>query len=307
MNLAIWIAITAGLIAAAAPITGGHRSRINEKQFAKLPRKHGLPLPQGLRGAVLARVNPRERTALKGGWIGLGVGAVTGLGVQVASRSDAFSGVFVMLGAGLGMSLGSYVGVRRTALTLLPDAPRVARSRATGLEDYVTAAERWAVRLVPVTVGITVAAMWAIWALAPVKPAGGVLGPVLGTLVAVAVIGVWALLTRARAGLVDAPQHAHDDLELAWDDALRSAAIRDVQDTGISLGMLTTFGLLVMTVSWLIQPDVRTGAEPGTIPLGLTAFATFVFCWALLLIPWGIGRARRNPSLALWPTSFGAA
>ncbi|HHV21598.1 MAG TPA: hypothetical protein GXZ30_08730 [Propionibacterium sp.] len=304
MSTPIWIILAVAIVLAAAPVTGGGGKKIDEKQLAKLPAKHGLPLPAALRARVLARVSPRERTALTWGFAGIAVGLLVALIVRFGTGTEDTSGPFILLGGTIGMSVGSYRGVLRAKLAPTPDAPRVARSRATSLDDYVTAPERWAVRLVPAAIALTIAAIWVIWALAPVRP--GLLTPLLATGFAAATVVVWALLMHARSSLLDHPQHAHDDLELAWDDALRTAAIRDLQDTGLSLGLLGTLSLLILAGSWVIPPHVRAGAEDLTFALGLVAFATGALCWLALLIPWGVGRARRNPSLRLWPQGFGA-
>ncbi|MDO5499904.1 MAG: hypothetical protein Q4F67_09515 [Propionibacteriaceae bacterium] len=308
MSLPIWIALAIAIVLAAAPITGGHRTKINEKELAKLPAKYGLPLPPPLRERVLSRVNPRERTALLWGLGGIVAGALAGLLVRFATASqDSTTGVLVLFGGAVGMSLGSYRGVVRTQLPMSPDAPRVARSTETSLADYVTPAERWAVRLVPGAMVLAIATVWLVWAQVPVRPPGGLLAPLLATAIAAMILAVWALLAHARTRLVDRPQQAHDDLELAWDDALRGAAIRDLQDTAISLGLLGTFGLLVLAGSWVIPPEVRANAEQLTLNLGLTALVVGAVCWIALLTPWGIGRSRRNPSRALWPDTFRTA
>lgn len=306
MNLAVWIIITFAIIAAAAPITGGRGTKINEKELNKLSQKSGLPLPAPLRQAVLNRVAPRERSALTGGFIGFGVGILVGAVVQIATGSDDLGGPFVMIGAAIGLSLGHYTGVRRTRHSFAEDAPRVARSQATTLADYATSAERWAMRLVPVTTLVTVITVWVIWALVPTKPAGGALSPILATVVAIVVLLVWGLLARARTSLVEQPQHAHGDLELAWDDALRSSAVREVQDTAVAMGMLVTLGLLVLAGTWVVPGEVRAGAEQLTLNLGIAAFVVGLICWALLLAPWITGRSRKNPSLSLWPRPFEA-
>lgn len=295
----IWIVIAISIVLSAAPVTGGGRT-VNEKQLAKLVGKLRLPLPLALRQPVLARVQAREQSVLTWGFIGIGVGAVTALLVRLVSGSHGIGPLLIMVAVSLGISVGSYRGSLKPPNTLNPEAPRVARARMMDLSDYTTTGERWAVRLVPAAIGLAMAGALVVWILVPVKPAGGLVQPLLGALGATAVLGAWWVLKHTRAAIVDRAQHATNDLELAWDDALRTMGLRDLQDSAVLSGMLATLGLLAMAGTWVIPPEVRAGAEVLTMVLGLLAFGVGLACWALLLTPWLSGRAETNPSLRLW-------
>lgn len=301
MSIVVWIVIAISIVLAAAPVTGGRRRGVHEKNLAKLTRKSGLPLPPSLRGAVLARVSSREHTAVAWGFGGIAAGTVVAIITARATGFDGLNALLVLLAAAMGTTVGSYRDVLQSPRHLFPNAPRVARSHSTSLDDYTTEEERRAVKLVPVSVLLALVTSVTVWTLTPVKPAGG--SPVVPLALAagaVAVIGAWHLLRRAASTIVDHPQRAHDDLELAWDDALRVGAIRDVQDAAISTGMLATFGMLAMAGNWVITPEARAGAEELTFMLGMSAFAVGLVCWGLLLIPWIDGRSQGNPSLRLW-------
>lgn len=295
----VWIAVAISMVLSAAPVTGGGRT-VNEKQLNKLAGKLGLPLPLALRQPVLARVQGRERSVLIWGLIGIGAGAVTALLVRLVSGFHDIGPLLIMVAVSLGMSVGSYRGSLKPPNTLNPEAPRVARARMMDLSDYTTSGEQWAVRLVPAAIGLAMAGALVVWALVPVKPAGDLLQPLLGALGATAVLGTWWVLKHARAAIVDRAQHASNDLELAWDDALRTMALRDLQDSAVVSGMFATLGLLAMAGTWVIPSEVRAGAEVLTLVLGLLAFGVGLACWALLLTPWLSGRTEPNPSLRLW-------
>lgn len=302
MNMFLWIAIAIGVVLAAAPITGGGR-KVNEKQLAKLVRRNGLPLPPAFRQPVLTRLHSRERSALIWGLSGVGVGTLAAVLVHLVTGADTLAPLLIMVAAALGTSVGSYRGCVNAPDTLDPEAPRVARAHMTDVADYTTPGERWAVRLVPAAIGLALIVTLSVWVLVPIKPPGGWFTPVLAVLGAIAVLGVCWPLDRAATAVVERGQHANNDLELAWDDALRTMAVRDLQDSAIVSGMLATLGLLVMAGSWVIPWEVRAGAETLTMVLGLLTFGVGVACWALILIPWLSGRTETNPSLRLWSGS----
>lgn len=299
MTLVPWIFLAFLIMIASVPITGGRRT-VNEKALAKLARKQGLPIAPTLRQAVVDRVAARENASLRWGIGGLVTGVVVALILRFVTGTDALDAIYVMFSAALGLSIGSYRGVIATSRTPDPDAPRVARSRSTELSDYTTPPERFATSAVPAAVVLAVIGAMVIWWLAPLRPAGGMLVPAVMIAGGVVLISLIVLLARARSVVLDHPQRANNDLELAWDDALRTLAIRDLQDSAIASGLMGTFVVLVLAGSWVISPEARAGAEALTMNLGLLALAVGVICWALLLIPWGMGRARRNPSLQMW-------
>lgn len=300
MSIVLWIAIAVSIVLAAAPITGGG-SKVNERHLAKLVRRQGLPLPPALRTPVLGRIHARERAALMWGLGGVGVGSLAALIVHLMTGSDTQAPLLIMVAAAFGTSLGSYRGCLKAPTTLDPEAPRVARAHVTELADYTTSGERWAVRLVPAAIGVALIASLVIWFLVPVKPAGGSLTPILAILGTSAVAGVCWLLSRARTAVVDRAQQANNDLELAWDDALRAMAVRDLQESAVASGVLATLGLIAMAGTWVSSPDVRAGAESLTLVLGIFALGTGVICSLVMLVPLLIGRMHRNPSLRLWP------
>ncbi|MDO5681934.1 MAG: hypothetical protein Q4G46_03795 [Propionibacteriaceae bacterium] len=305
MQAIIWFVVFgAAILPSAAPITRGRGQHVDEKQLARYVRSRRLPLPDELRQPVLQRIRRRERAAMWWGSAGLAVGLVAALIVEGVTDGDGLSGLLVCLPAAFGMGLGGFFGARRPDPMLRPDAPRVARPRATDLADYSTAPEGLAVRLVPVTVLAAALVALLVWVMVPLRPPGGVAVPVLIGLATAGVLVLWWLLLRAERRLIDLPQHAHSDLELAWDDATRVDAVRGVRDTSVAVGVLTTFGLLVVAGTWVINPEVRAQGMDLTMWLGFLAFGVGVVCWAALLVPWGIGRQRPNPVLGLWAGRF---
>lgn len=297
MSVIWWGLIGLGVVLGSAPMTGGGR-QVSSQRLDGFARRQRLPLPDHLSGAVARRLMARERSAVRWGVVGLVAGVLLALGIDLAAGIDL--GPLALLGGTLGASIGGYVGIASSIPDLDPSTPRVARARSTAVDDYVTGLEVWAGRLVPVVVAAAAAVAVLVWALSPLRPDGGAIVPVVVVLAAAAVIGAWALLRRAGEHVLDQPQRARDDLGLAWDDVLRTTALREVQDTKVGIGLAATLGLLAIAGTWVVDPAVRAEGMDRTLVLGMTLGVTGMVCWALLLVPWGVGRLRRSPSRGLW-------
>lgn len=307
MNIPLWICIAIPILVGAAPITQGRGHRIDEKQLARYVHKRGLPLPPELRRPVLDRIGSQERGVLW--WTGglFLAGIVAALVVEWVTGNTNFSGILILLPPAFGVGVGSYLGLRRARPHLVADAPRVARPKAMDVRDYTTRPEDLAVRLAAIVVATAGLFTLLVWALVPIKPGGGFWVPVILALVMGGVLGLLALFRKAETDLVERPQHAASELELAWDDSTRADTIRALRDNSMVLALITVLGLMIVSGSWVIGPEVR-GAGPGlTMALGLAAFVVGCISWIILLVPWVVGRSRRNPALGLWSGKFGVA
>lgn len=287
------------IVLASAPVTGGGRGKLDTKQLKKLATRERLPLPDELQLPVVARIRQREKLSLSWGVGGLVVGAALGVTIDAIATTEV-APVGVMFGAAMGMTLGSWRAVIRDPGTFRRDAPRVARAQATEVSDYTTAAEMWAVRLVPVVVVISLLVMAGVWYFTPLRPAGGLLVPIAWTLAAVVLMGLCGWLVRMRNNVVERPQRAASDLELAWDDALRGAAIRDLQDSVVAAGMALSVGIGVSAMNWLLPHSVRDGNEQLTATIAVVGGVAILVCLVTLGIVWAAGRLTANPSRRLW-------
>ncbi|MDU0349281.1 hypothetical protein [Actinomyces sp. MRS3W] len=259
----------------------------------------GLPVSPALRQAVSERLVRRERTALAWGWGGLAVAVALGLGLTAADAEHMVPSVLVALTAAA-YALGSVVGVTRRSQSLDLTAPRVARSLAVSWRSYAPRPERIAaLAAIPAVVLAGMGAL-GVWAATPLRPRGGVLIPLVvigGVLVGA---GAVSALIHGAMVLADRPQRARVPLELAWDDALRSLAVRRLLGLAVGLSMVLSLFLLGTSATWLIAPEVRERGMTLTAVLGMAAFACGVLCWALVAVPWCYGRRVRNASASLW-------
>lgn len=283
MDLAIWIAISAGVLAALAPITQGGLRKINDKELGKYVRKAGLPLPTHLREPLLQRIAGRERWALYGGAIGMALAVVTSL---VFGWRDTTGGMLVMLAVVFGGSLGGVIAILSGSHQLRREGPRMARAQATELSDYVIRGELLSARLAPIAALVPAIVGAVLLTMLPHGPA-----PELtwwtGMAWTAAGLTVLALIaTELVARLVLArPQHAESRLELAWDDVCRAESLRGLVQTPIAMGVLAALSSLIMVGLVLINPDIRSGAMQQTFILGMVMLAVSGLAVLALLLP----------------------
>ncbi|HIT76559.1 MAG TPA: hypothetical protein IAA98_13325 [Candidatus Avipropionibacterium avicola] len=283
MSIAIWIAIGVAVLAAAAPITQGGLRKIDEKQLGKYVAKAGLPLPSHLREPLLRRIAARERWALNGGLIGIVLGAALAF---VTRSLDSQGGVLVMLGVVFGSSVGGVLAILLGRHQFAPDAPRMARSRATELGDYLTVGERRTARFAPLAALVPAIVATLMLALLPHSDAPE--------------FGWWRVVTWVSAGLtlvvwlgsevlsrkvLERPQHAESSLELAWDDVCRAESLRGLFSSPVGMAVLTSLSSLIM-VGLVITDAAASGAPVQLLAtIGIVVMAVSLLVVVALLIP----------------------
>ncbi|MRG59760.1 hypothetical protein GE115_07750 [Agromyces sp. CFH 90414] len=164
-----------------------------------------------------------------------------------------------------------------------PDRPRVANARRRTRADYADPVVRIGTRVfVLLAAAISVVAVFSIGAEA------ALLG--LTALLAIAALVVAELLAQSLAGH---PQHARDDDELRWDDALRALAINDLYVAPFGLA-----GLAMLSSGLAAAASTNSALWP-------LSFVTPIALLAALVI----GLVRRPAHRAvrrLWPEAAGA-
>lgn len=294
-NYIIWLAITAALVLS---VETADAKSLAPKNAAQAMRRHRLPLPEQLRASLARRLAAKEETRRRFGLIGLGVGAVAGLGSVIVGHEQLVS-ILTMFPALIGLALGAASAAARFHESADPNAPRVARTRATGLEDYVTDHERRASWMALGSIVLAAVVVVALWALSPVSMSAVRLILPL----ALAVLGFSLLLRVARkAGeAVDQPQRASSDLELAWDDALRAHSVREVLDMVTLSGLTVSLIVLLQMAPWVIWMDDAAQQREAAGVFGPTGLVVAAACWIVVGVVWTMGRTKPNPSRdALW-------
>lgn len=255
-------------------------ARWNALRYAVLLR---VGLPVRLENAVSARVNARDRGAGIGAFVATVLAMLAvhfGIGVSDDTR-------LTLLLIGGAAAAGGGAGVAVAAFTDAPgiarSGPRIARSGAVTVADYIHPFERYGARTV-----VVVAAAVSIAGAA--LGAGGSLFP----LAAFATVGVVALglFEVASRRIVAIGQPAGSTGELVWDDAVRASTLRGMLAAPVAFGGYSLlFGLLRL---------VETGPAAATAAAAdVSGVATSLGVFAFVLYD-RIGKPRRHFLDRLW-------
>ena len=201
----------------------------------------GVDLPARLEGAVSARLMTQVRGTSMGVFVAM---AVATLVVFFEIGGDSRLTIWLIVGAvGAGAATGVAVAAFTDSPKIATDGPRIARSGAVSVGDYIHPAERIASRGV-----IALAVVVAI--ISTVALGSNAAGSVFPT-VAFAILGVisLALFEVVSRRIVDRPQPAGSTAELVWDDAIRTSTLRDLLAAPLVFGVYSFFfgiaGLLI--------------------------------------------------------------
>ena len=165
------------------------------------------------------------------------------------------------MGAGIGVAIAALTE-RATAV----DGPRVARSGAVALGDYVAPFERNGARL-----AVVVSVLALLGMLLFLAPGAATTAPT-PLKVTIVVLGILSLLVFELGSrrVIDRSRAAGSTGELAWDDALRAAAARDLVIAPICLGIWST--LLIASDAIQAVPamqDMRLGIGLVVVALAI--------------------------------------
>ncbi|WP_150460033.1 hypothetical protein [Nesterenkonia ebinurensis] len=296
MSLLLWSAIALVLL----PAYTSYRSwastppkRSSPKWRPWFERQAGLPMPEDLQQPVIDRITNHERWARVGGLAGWTAGAVF---LLVVGRQNDL-GMLVLSTLILGTMLGGVLAVINGKHQLSPDAPRYARAEAVSLADYVPRGELITVRLAPAAALVLAGAAVVILQVAPLElpeTLDWVSWMWILWVTAGLTLAAWAGFELVARHVLNQPQHAGSELELAWDDHCRSEAIRNFQGLPMFLVLLTGLSALAAVGLVTTNSEVREGAMGETLATGFTMLLVFGAVTAVVLVP-AISAALRKP------------
>lgn len=235
-------------------------------------RRLDLRLDPELEDVVALRLARREVAGVVAALVV--VGAVAGR-LLVGGLPDSVGPVLIwlvladFLGHAIGLAAVGWWESARPA----PPGPRVARPTEVTIADYVAPIERrglWVAAAVALGVAAMPVLLRGAGALDPGPVADGTL-----LLAAVVPLGAVGLVELASRAVLAQRQVAATPLALAWDDALRSIALRDIVTFGIMTVVLAPLALL----SHL--SDNLEGGWPGNAALGVVLGLTLLLLLAL--------------------------
>jgi hypothetical protein len=226
-------------------------------------RAHDLAVPEGrLWAEVSSILTGREVAGAVGAVIGVAVALAVPLTGAAALLPEWLADNTTPLWLGglfLGIAGGSAAHAVGHARASLPEgSPRVARGREVGPADFVRDGERRAAVVAGMLPGAVVVLTGAL-VLAGVTDPGGLSWPAL--LLAAVVPVLLLLLALAACRTVLRHRRPVPDVErLAWDDVVRSKALRDVLAVPTYAGSVTGFVLLVTLVEATLDGYLAAGA-----------------------------------------------
>jgi len=258
------VLLAAGLVVVSvisAVIAGARRNTA----LARFSRRFGLEVPEGMDETIRSGVQAWRRGAPIGALVGVTVATVVLLafpGFQLLAIWWCLFGSY-LLGAGLGATLSVLITEGRRESGVV----RIARTEALRVSDYVSPYQTWFGWLCVLLAVCAFAAN--LWLAAAYSR--GYLSVVSGILVGLALVTVVLYQVVARRA-VRKGALAGTPLELAWDDALRSYALVNLNGMValIALYSLVTYDTLVITVPSRLTSDPLYGLYTGLLPIAAT-------------------------------------
>jgi hypothetical protein len=245
--------------------------------------------------ALLASVERRvARKAVAGGVGGLAALAimVTGMSALGAPADEGYVATWVIIG---GYFAGIAVGSAINALTE-PRSERAvtfARAEAVELCDFVAPVERQGARVV-VLLAVLLGAVLAVLTARDGEPSSAGLAGAL-VMVALALVSLVVFEIGSRR-VLSRGRPAGSPTELAWDDALRAGALRDLVTAPLALG---TYSLFVL------GGELANGYTGAASAVGFTVLIGIVVAGFAALVVVLITRPQRYYLRRLWPELAG--
>jgi hypothetical protein len=262
-------------------------SRYLAGSVTRLGTSVGLGIPENLRAQLAVRNASRARAVSIGAILGTAaiVAAVTtGLIAPSDDPTDPAS-LWLLIGGGVtGLAVGSALAALRTR-PVVPEGERVARSGAVGLDDYLAPVDLAGSRIA-VAIGVVVLVISHIAGLG--LTVGGVV--IITSVIALVMFEVLARRILERALPVGA------SAELAWNDALRARAMRDIASAPMCLG---AWGALAVIITLATATDGLIFAATGGVLVFAATFAAAAFSIAT--------KPQQHYLRRLWPDVAAAA
>jgi len=224
----------------------------------------GVPIPARLEHTVSRRLMARQRGGSAGG-LAFVVLATIAFQFDLGATDDPRTVVWFIAGSALaGIGSGTAIAALTASSRAAGDEPRVARSNAVTVADYLSPLERIGTRAI-VIVAIVAAVCGAV--LVPSAASGARAPMVLFAVLAVASLALFEVSSRRIIAL---PQPAGSTAELVWDDAVRVSSLRDMLAAPVAFGLNS----VVLGIAALVQTAVEISPSDGANLLGIsTPFA----------------------------------
>ena len=301
MSFTIWVVIALFVfILPAVGLTNGGQNQPGQSALERYARTTGLPLTAAVAEPVVARIRRRQRGMLMGGLSGLGLG--TALAITTGG-ADTGGGAAPLVLSFVGLTFGGAWAIASHRPEPTPARPVVARSRTTRLADYLTRGERFGLWVAPagLVVGAAAGVVLLMWLPPAIRDGQIVVGLVGSGLFLLA----WGAAVLSVSRVLAAPARSGSDLELAWDDAERAGALRELSNLAVatSCAMFLLWLVLIgeaLTRSGFSREDLGTASAVSVVSL-----VVFLGLGAVVaggpMVAWMTGSRRGYELRQLWP------
>jgi predicted membrane protein len=267
------------------------------RELDKYARRMGIAVPADIEDRIVARLIRRERALLAGGLTGIILAVLVSL-VLPGGFAAGYVPVLVFGGLGIGSALGAALASSSTAL-IPPTGPRVARPTTPVLGDYVPTLESRCARLLPAVALAAVAGAWIAYsagALGDARLTSGYIWTSAGAWLAYASVAALLVAGLLSRRILDRGQPASSATDLAWNDALRAQALRDLHAMPVVLGLVSALSTFFDVGS---LADYRgDGATAGLI--GMALLLLLVTLTVLLTVVGFVGKPQQHFWRRLW-------
>lgn len=240
------------------------------RELDKYARRLGVAVPVDGVDRIIERLIRRERALLTGGLTGIVLAVVAAL-LLPGGFDATYVPVLLFAGLGVGSAIGAALASSTSALSTLV-GPRVARPATPVFADYVPPLERWSGRLLPALALLAVLAArvaFSVGALGDARLTTSYIWTSAGAWLAyAAAVGLVASVLLSRR-ILDRGQPSASTTELAWNDGLRSQALRDLQAVPVTLGFVSLLSTFFDIGS--LSDYAGGGATAAVVGLGLLA------------------------------------
>lgn len=226
----------------AAPLAWTRSPKVRQRELERFARRVDLPLTPEVEAQVLRRLVRRSKHVVVGGLAGLVVVGVAMITVDGFAKWEFAPLAILALVIG-GVAVGAGTSAIASMLPTHDDGKRVARLSAPRYADYVVGFERWGA-VVAVALGVIAVGVGVVSGLFATPGSSGAASDSalrMSTIAAFITVGLAVVTLAASAwvsrAIVAHGQRATSELGLAWDDALRASALRDIVTVPILLGL----------------------------------------------------------------------
>ncbi|MEC5183448.1 hypothetical protein RCH12_000903 [Cryobacterium sp. MP_3.1] len=225
-----------------APLSSSKPTK-RARELDKYARRLGVAVPVATAERIVSQLIRREGALMTGGLTGIVLAVITAL-LLPGGFNAGYVPVLIFGGLGVGSAVGAALASSASAFTPLT-GPRIARSCTPGYADYVPPLERWSGRVLPALALLAVLAAWiafSVGALGDARLSSTYIWGSAGAWLAYASIAGLLVSEVLSRRILDRGQPAASATDLAWNDGLRSQALRDLHAVPVTLGFVSILG-----------------------------------------------------------------